>query len=148
MVAVGVDLLVRAYPAVLDGTASRIPQDPARATSFGRRRPEDGRVSWAWPATRIVDMIRAVTHPFPGAFATGGSGRLWLWEGRVEPAGAGAPPGVVLEIRRGVGIAVAAGEGIVLLTRVQEAPAPEERADLWAVRRGLERGMLVGDPVR
>src|SRR5207245_10565150 len=41
MVKIGVELLLDAYPGVLAGTAQRIPQDPARATVFPRRRPED-----------------------------------------------------------------------------------------------------------
>src|SRR2546422_4388032 len=72
IVKVGVDLLIDAYPAVLVGAAPRIPQDHARATVFPRRRPEDGRVEWTWPAGRVADTIRAVTHPYPGAFVGDG----------------------------------------------------------------------------
>src|SRR5437773_460429 len=78
MVKIGVELLLDAYPGVLAGTAQRIPQDPARATVFPRRRPEDGRVEWTWPAARIANMIRAVTHPYPGTFVGDGTGRLFL----------------------------------------------------------------------
>src|SRR5207247_2181006 len=55
IVKVGVDLLIDAYPAVLVGVAPRIPQDHARATVFPRRRPEDGRVQWTWPAGHARD---------------------------------------------------------------------------------------------
>lgn len=50
MMKVGVELLLETYPAVLAGTAPRVCQDHARATLVPRRRPEDGRVAWAWPA--------------------------------------------------------------------------------------------------
>jgi len=49
MTKVGIELLLEAYPAVLDGTAPRVPQDHARATTMPRRRPEDGRIEWTWP---------------------------------------------------------------------------------------------------
>ncbi len=146
VIKVGVELLAGAYPSVLDGTAPRIPQDPARATRFGRRRPEDGRVRWEWPAERIANMIRAVTHPFPGAFVGEGGRRLLLWAGRVDPAPPpGAVPGTVLEVRPGHGITVSTGAGALLLTQLQSAGRAEEPADVWALRRGLRAGARLGE---
>ena len=59
----------RSLPALEAGTAPRVPQNEAEATYFGRRRPEDGRIDWNKSARDIYNLIRAVTHPFPGAFA-------------------------------------------------------------------------------
>jgi UDP-4-amino-4-deoxy-L-arabinose formyltransferase/UDP-glucuronic acid dehydrogenase (UDP-4-keto-hexauronic acid decarboxylating) len=140
----GVALLLAAYPRVLDGTAPRIPQDHSRATVVGRRRPEDGRIAWDWPAARIINMIRAVTHPYPGAFVGDATARLYLWGGRVlETAGQASPPGQVLGVHPGLGLAVTAGEGSVLLTRLQRAGEDEERADEWASRRGVTAGHVL-----
>lgn len=138
--AVGPELLDRMYPAIVDGTAPRIPQDPAQATTFGRRHPEDGRIAWSSPARRIADMIRAVTHPFPGAFVGDGSDRLHLWAGRALPGDSGDEPGTVLEIAPGEGVVIAAGEGTVMLARVQQAGGLEQRGDVWARERGLAQG--------
>jgi methionyl-tRNA formyltransferase len=144
MVKVGVDLLLECYPGVLAGTAPRTPQDHARATVVRRRRAEDGRVSFTWPAPRIADMIRAVTHPYPGAFVGDADARLRLWEGRVEPGTAPGRPGTLLAIRDGVGIVVATGAGGLRLTRVQAAGQPELRADVWARAAGLAAGANIG----
>ncbi len=145
MVKVGVDLLVQWYPAVLAGTAPRLPQDAARASVYGRRRPEDGRVHWGWPAARIANMIRAVTHPFPGAFVGDGAERLVLWAGAVEHGpSTSEPPGTLLEIRPGRGVTVATGDGILALTAVQPAGRPEEASESWAARGGLGPGARVG----
>lgn len=144
MVKQGIDLLVGAYPSVLAGTAPRMPQDPARATCFGRRRPDDGRIRWEWPAERIANMVRAVTHPFPGAFVGDGSRRLYLWMGRVDSDSAPpAAPGTLLEIRPGRGIAVATGDRALLITRIQSAGIVEEPADRWALREGLRPGTVL-----
>lgn len=144
IVQVGVDLLLDAYPAVLAGTAARRSQDHAQATLFPRRRPEDGRVEWGWPARRIADMIRAVAHPFPGAFVGDGAGRLRLWAGAVlDDRAAPGPPGSLVDIRPGAGVAVAAGRGVVLLRQVQRPGGAAEAADGWALARGLRPGMLV-----
>ena len=140
MVKIGVDLLLRSYPAVLDGTAPRRPQDHARATVVGRRRPEDGRVAWAWPAARIANMIRAVTHPYPGAFVGDGAERLLLWEGAVGDTTVDAVPGTVVAVHAGRGITVATGQGTLRLTRVQQTGRAEETADRWLEARGLRAG--------
>jgi UDP-4-amino-4-deoxy-L-arabinose formyltransferase/UDP-glucuronic acid dehydrogenase (UDP-4-keto-hexauronic acid decarboxylating) len=142
LVAAGVALVREWYPVVLDGRAPRIRQDPAHASVFGRRRPEDGRVAWDWPAARIANMVRAVTHPFPGAFVGDGPERLYLWTVRLDHAAAtlGRSPGTVLDVRADTGVAVATGDGIVWLRRVQAAGETEEAADVWARRRGVRPG--------
>jgi UDP-4-amino-4-deoxy-L-arabinose formyltransferase/UDP-glucuronic acid dehydrogenase (UDP-4-keto-hexauronic acid decarboxylating) len=140
MVKTGVDLLLRSYPAILAGTAPRKPQDHTRATVVGRRRPEDGRIAWTWPAGRIANMIRAVTHPYPGAFVGDGDARLMLWEASLGDPTADAPPGTVVAVQAGQGITVATGQGTLRLTRVQQAGHAEATADRWLEARGLAPG--------
>ncbi|HEV7515785.1 MAG TPA: formyltransferase family protein [Thermoanaerobaculia bacterium] len=91
--AAGVELLREALPRVASGTAPRLPQDESRASKVGRRRPEDGRIDWSWPAARVDALVRAVAPPWPGAFfdladSSGHSGaaghRVFLHAG--EPA--------------------------------------------------------------
>jgi len=142
MAKAGVELLLETYPAVLDGSAPRIPQDHARATTMPRRRPEDGRIQWTWPAARIFNMIRAVAPPYPGAFVGDGAARLGLLAAAVcSSASVEAAAGTVLEIVPGRGVMVAAGEGVLLLTRVQGADGVPEPADHWAARRMLIPGI-------
>ena len=140
MVKAGVELLIESYPAVLAGTAPRVPQDDARATTMPRRRPEDGRIDWSWPAARIVNMIRAVAEPYPGAFVGGGPERVTLWAASTAADSSSAAPGTLLEIVPSRGIAVATGQGVILITRVQSAGDEAEPADRWAARRALRPG--------
>jgi methionyl-tRNA formyltransferase len=81
----GVRLLAELLPLVAAGTAPRLPQDGSRASTFGRRRPEDGRIDWMWPAARIDCLVRAVAPPWPGAFAEVEGRRAWIYRG--HPAG-------------------------------------------------------------
>lgn len=74
-----VAVLERSWPLLAAGRAPRIPQDPALATTFGRRRPEDGHIDWTWEAKRIYNLVRAVTRPFPGAFTFAGGRKLLVW---------------------------------------------------------------------
>ena len=88
----GVLLLAEMLPRVAAGTAPRLPQDESRASVFGRRRPEDGRIDWTWPAARIDCLVRAVAPPWPGAFADVEGQRAWIYQG--HPAGpVAAEPG-------------------------------------------------------
>jgi methionyl-tRNA formyltransferase len=138
-------LVQETYPALVAGTAPRIAQDHARATYFGGRRPEDGRLPWDQPAKRLYDLVRAVTAPYPGAFTTWHGERLLVWWARPTEAAQTGAPGAVLEIRNGEGVVVASGRGALLLERVQLGGAPEERADEMAVRTGLVPGERLGE---
>jgi methionyl-tRNA formyltransferase len=63
-------LLDQHLPDLIRGRAPQIALDIARGSYFGRRRPEDGRISWERPALEIHNLIRAVAPPFPGAFGS------------------------------------------------------------------------------
>ena len=69
-------VLDRALPGLLDGSARPVPQDLARGSYFGARKPEDGRIDWRLPGKRIHDLVRAVSPPYPGAFTDIGGRRL------------------------------------------------------------------------
>lgn len=62
--------LHRVLPALVNGTAPRIAQNLSQGSYFSGRRPEDGRIDWNGPATRIHDLVRAVAPPYPGAFTS------------------------------------------------------------------------------
>lgn len=75
-----VKILARQLPAIKAGTAPRRPQDPALAFSRGRRNPEDGKIDWNQPAKSVHDLVRAVTHPYPGAFTDAFPEKTWIWK--------------------------------------------------------------------
>jgi methionyl-tRNA formyltransferase len=44
------------------------PQDHDKATFFGKRTPEDGKIDWNWKKEQIRNWVRAQAYPYPGAF--------------------------------------------------------------------------------
>ncbi len=79
------DLLAETLPLIKKGAAPRIAQNLTQGSYYGGRRPEDGRIDWGWPVMRIYNLIRAVTDPFPGAFAyLPGGEKLFIWWGLPE----------------------------------------------------------------
>jgi methionyl-tRNA formyltransferase len=94
-------LLDRALPLLKEGRAPSVPMSLAEGTYFGGRTPEDGRFSWAWPALRIYNLVRAVTHPYPGAFTVLAGRKLFVWWAVPQTGPLEAAPGTVLEVTPG-----------------------------------------------
>jgi methionyl-tRNA formyltransferase len=122
-------VLARQIDALLAGTAKETPQDDAQATYFGGRKPEDGRIDWKKSSREIFNLIRAVTDPYPGAFADVGGARLMVWwaepDSPVTKERRGAP-GEVLSVAP---LVVATADGALELTKTEwrGASAPELR---------------------
>ena len=138
-------LLRETYPLLVAGKAPRIPQDHARASYFGGRRPEDGRLQWQHPARQLYNLVRAVTHPYPGAFTTLRGRPLFVWWARPLDDPREGVPGEVLEVQKGSGVVVASGRGSLLLERVALEGDRERRADELAGQVGIRAGERLGD---
>jgi methionyl-tRNA formyltransferase len=87
--AAAVLVLERRLAELKSGTAPRRPQEEPRATKYPRRQPEDGKIDWTGTAKQVHDLVRAVTHPYPGAFTTVlGGGKTYVWKTRLPQLGA------------------------------------------------------------
>lgn len=131
-----VRVLARNHAAILAGTAPRRVQDEALATTFGARRPEDGRIDWHRPAQEVFDLVRALTHPYPGAFSETRGRKFYVWWGRpVDVPGAPLQPGQLVTVDP---LVVATQTGGFCIEKLE-----------WAATDALERhefvtGELVG----
>ncbi|MDR3500492.1 MAG: formyltransferase [Parvibaculum sp.] len=110
--AAAVRIVARQIDALKAGTAVRHKQDESKATYFGIRKPEDGRIDWGQSARRVVDLVRAVAAPFPGAYTSAGGRKLMVWSARMAE-GSGRP-GEVISLRP---LRVATGAGAVEIVR-------------------------------
>ena len=74
------NLSARVLPSLADGTLVPTPQDESQATYLLIRRPEDGRIDWKEPVKQVHTLIRAVSHPYPGAFGMyDGKHQIIIW---------------------------------------------------------------------
>jgi methionyl-tRNA formyltransferase len=106
-------VLRRSLPRLLDGSLELKPQDLARGSYHGARRPEDGRIDWSKGAAEIHNLVRAVAPPFPGAFSDEGGRRRMILRTRLEPARR-ARPGRLGPYREGDAWFADCGDGKVL----------------------------------
>ncbi|MEK6563105.1 MAG: formyltransferase [Candidatus Binatota bacterium] len=141
-------LLKETYPLIKAGTAPRTPQDSQLASTFGGRRPEDGKITWESPAFSIYNLIRAVTHPYPGAFTFHNGRKLYIWAANVSGQEIGnvkvVLPGAIERVVKGKGITVSTGAGSLLVTRVQFEGEEEVPADLLTERYKIPVGTRLG----
>lgn len=128
-------LLEETLPAIRSGTNARVAQDLAAGSQFGKRRPEDGRIEWSLPAVQIYNLVRAVTHPFPGAFGLIDDKPFFIWDARPENGDAGGHtvPGRVVARD---GLSIETGRGRLRVLRCQLAGHPEMDGDEFVERYG------------
>jgi methionyl-tRNA formyltransferase len=115
----GAQLLAETLPAYLAGELQPEAQAEGEATFADQLRKEDGELDWSHSAVELDRRIRAFA-PWPGTFTYWGNRRLKILEAATAPdRRAGEPPGTVVEMDGGAGIAT--GEGVLRLESVQLA---------------------------
>ncbi|QWV94981.1 formyltransferase [Geomonas oryzisoli] len=115
-----VTVLRRSWPQLVEGSAPRVPMDLSAGNYCGGRKPEDGRIDWNLSAVEIYNLVRGVTHPYPGAFTTLAGHRLLVWQ--AFPAEGTGEPGRVVSTQP---LLVGTGNGLLELRRLQLDGAAE-----------------------
>lgn len=139
-------LLLRSHlPAIINGKAKGIEQDEGQASYFGRRRPEDGLLNWNKPARQLHNLVRAVTHPFPGAFTFFNGKKIYVWRTAISEikASAGTLPGTVIS---SMPFIVATGEGALTILNAQpDGEAELTKNEAKGVELNIPKGSILGD---
>ena len=126
-------MIQRTLVRIAKGDIRRVNQKGKKASRYYKRKPQDGQMQFDWPAGKILDFVRALTHPFPGAFFRLESGDLLVWKAGPGPMGGVLAPGRVVEVKPGAGVLVQVGEkGSVWLTAVTPPKDAECWCDIWA----------------
>jgi methionyl-tRNA formyltransferase len=131
-------LLSEILPRIAAGEIPRRRNELEKGSYFGGRKPEDGRIDWTRSAVEIYNLIRAVTRPYPGAFATLGGEKCLVWwalpvaaeglpevpgPGKMAIAGGGrslqAAGGCLTTVRAEARVLVGTGNGLLRLEEVE-----------------------------
>ena len=134
----GATMLREHLPAILDGTAPRRPQERSDGDVLPKRIPAMGITDWDRPARAVHDWIRALTAPYPGAFAFWGGHKVMLWASDVpdHTERSGRPGEVVARDENGLRVGTA--NGSLLLTSVSMEESPPQAAFRWACEHGMD----------
>jgi methionyl-tRNA formyltransferase len=109
-----VTVIARSWPLLAAGTAPRIPMDLKSGNYCGGRKPADGLIDWTKSAVQIYNLVRGVTHPYPGAFTFLDGRKVVIWE--AWPVDGDGKPGRVVTTAP---LLVGTGDGLLEIRSLQ-----------------------------
>ena len=113
----GARMIVEALDRLEAGDARFEPQDDALATYAKKLSKTEAVIDWTRPAEELARQVRAF-DPWPVAETRLDGQQLRVWGAHARPGAGGETAGTILSADGG-GIAVAAGEGVLVLDQVQ-----------------------------
>lgn len=123
-------IIVNNLAALQAGNVKAREQDESAATYTCKRTPEDGEINWHNSAEQIHNLIRGLTHPFPGAYTLLRGQKIYIWSSELPPQQevySGNIPGRILGKRNGL-IEVLTGRGIIRLASLQYVDEEQKNA--------------------
>jgi methionyl-tRNA formyltransferase len=124
------NMLLRNMENLLAGSIKVYPQS-GEPTYYPARKPEDGLIDWAKTVTDVYNHIRALTHPYPGAFTYLNNEKRFIWKAvpfDTRIAYYGKQEGEVVEIFREGDFIVNCNSGLL---RVIESDAKPSVGDVF-----------------
>lgn len=76
-------LMEKVFPKLGENNYTLTYQDERAATIWEGRKPEDSRLNFEMSVHVVERMVRASTHPYPGAFIETGNIKRIIWEGKI-----------------------------------------------------------------
>lgn len=123
-------IIIKNLPLLASTQSVGIPQKEEQATYTCKRTPEDGEIHWHQTAEQIYNLIRGLTHPFPGAYTSLHGKKMYIWSAELpekKEIYVGSIPGRVIAKRNG-GIEVLTGAGVLRLKQLQYQSEEEKNA--------------------
>ena len=112
--------------AIENGTATRTPQDAARATYAPMLTKELSPIVWDAPAQYVIDQIRGLI-PWPVATAELAGTHFKIYRAEREDEKTNAAPGTILELTK-KGLKIACGDGEVVTVTLLQAEGGKRMA--------------------
>lgn len=79
-----VELISKYWDDIVNDRVTLIKQDESNATEWPGRKPEDGELLGSMTMDEADKLVRAVTHPYPGAFYKDGDKVIKIWSAKVD----------------------------------------------------------------
>lgn len=79
-----VELISKYWENIVNDRVVLTKQDDSKATEWLGRKPEDGELLSSMSMDQADKLVRAVTHPYPGAFYIDGEKVIRIWSGKTD----------------------------------------------------------------
>jgi methionyl-tRNA formyltransferase len=116
-------------------SVKRIKQNDDQATLMPKRTPEDGLIDWQKNGLEIFNWVRALTHPYPGAFTFYNDKKLFIWSVRLlhfdkefKYTELQYPPGTIISVNDGL-VVLTGGNDLISIHRLNVEGEQESRWD-------------------
>ncbi len=139
------ELLHEVLPKIKAGNREKVTQDNTAASYFGGRKPADGEIDWQLPATRIRNLVRAVTRPYPGAFSHLGNRKCLFWQVEIAEYDSDAAAGTVISLDP---LVIACGKDALTINFGQTADGIYMSGTQLAQELNLVNGMRFYNPTK
>ena len=133
-------LVKDSLPLLANRTAPRIPQDPTKVTYWEKRRPEDGVIDWYRESLDQYNWIRALTHPYPGAFTFWNGEKVIIWKAAMGEQVTNYEPGSIIDINDN-GLLVACLTKSIIIKRLQLGDDEEMDSVSFSKKYGIKPGV-------
>lgn len=119
--------LIEILTQLIDDSLIKIPQDKSLGNHWRKRSRFDGRIDWRMRSVDIYNLVRALSHPYPGAHFDFQGNEIKVWH--CLPYEHNVPknyePGKILKNENGE-IIVKTGDGAIILKN-HELPALDQK---------------------
>lgn len=79
-----IQLIKENWNSLLNNQIQLMKQDNSIATEWPGRKPDDGEILTSMSTEEAEQLVRAVTHPYPGAFFRRGGEKIVIWKACVQ----------------------------------------------------------------
>lgn len=135
----GSKLLIETLPSIIDGTNSRIKQNPDEVTFAPTIKPEDEKVDFNNTSIQIYNQIRGL-NGFPGSYINLDGKRIKVWESIiVDEYFPERMNGEIVKIYK-QGIGVKTSNGVVVLTIIQ--PEGKKKMNSKDYLNGIKENLI------
>jgi len=136
IIGIGKKMIVKNLKLFETNSINRIKQNESKFIEYWEKRTsKDGKINWNDNSENIFRLIRASTHPYPGAFTFYNKKKLKIFKARCMN-NMNSDPGKILSINSN-GVFIGTKKGIIILESVQLENDLEKNATLIFLKNDL-----------
>jgi len=134
-------ILEKEIPKIFHSKETLLKQDDSKSTRYYKRKPEEGFLNVLWNSVKIHDYVRALTHPYCGAFFRDNVNdkKIIVWDSQPILSNSSSTPGTVVSFSSD-GFVLKCGENTDILIKRVEIDGVEYWGDEYVSEFSLDIG--------